>query len=109
MRYFAFVNAVIGVQNTMGSFLPGVYFQRQGTQNELLLGTYYKYQLNEGSVFTGFTRTMGLYIGLFNIFRDALVGKIMFEYDCYSAGFAYDINISILRTVSKAKGGFEVF
>ncbi|MCE2711458.1 MAG: PorP/SprF family type IX secretion system membrane protein [Cryomorphaceae bacterium] len=109
VRYSAFVNATIGIQNTRGSFLPGIYYQRQATQQEFLFGTHYKYLLNEGSSYTGFTRPMALYIGLFNRFRDALVGKIMFEYDCYSAGFAYDINLSGLRAVSNAKGGFELF
>jgi hypothetical protein len=33
----------------------------------------------------------------------------MMEYDQYSVGFAYDINISSLKTVSNAKGGFELF
>jgi hypothetical protein len=33
----------------------------------------------------------------------------MFEWDQISAGFAYDINISSLTEVSRAKGGFEVF
>jgi hypothetical protein len=41
--------------------------------------------------------------------KDALVGKLMFEYDQFSAGFAYDINISSLTEVSRSKGGFELF
>ncbi len=109
MRYSAFVNAVIGIQNTRGSFLPGVYFQRQATENEVYLGTYYKYLLSEGSMVTGFTRPMSFYLGVFHRFKDAFVGKVMFEYDCYSLGFAYDINVSSLRSVSNAKGGFELF
>jgi hypothetical protein len=33
----------------------------------------------------------------------------MIEWDQYSAGFGYDINISSLTPVSKSKGGFELF
>jgi hypothetical protein len=33
----------------------------------------------------------------------------MFEWDQLSAGFAYDINVSSLTTVSKSRGGFELF
>jgi hypothetical protein len=33
----------------------------------------------------------------------------MFEWDQFSAGFAYDINVSSLNTASKARGGFELF
>jgi hypothetical protein len=38
-----------------------------------------------------------------------MVGKIMFEIHEFSAGFAYDINISKLTEVSRARGGFELF
>ena len=108
-RYSAFANAEIGIKNTRGTLLPGIYFQRQKSSMEIMYGTYYKYILSEGSKFTGFTRPMSLYLGIFNRFKDAMVGKIMFEWDQYSAGFAYDINISSLNTVSQFKGGFEVF
>jgi len=109
IRYSAFVNAEIGIQNTRGSVLPGVYFQKQGSSTEILYGLYYKYILSEGSKFTGFSRPMGLYLGIFNRFRDAMAAKIMFEFDQYSTGFAYDINVSSLSTVSNSKGGFELF
>jgi type IX secretion system PorP/SprF family membrane protein len=109
MRFSTFVNAVIGIQNTRGSLLPGVYYQRQKTAQEILYGFYYKYNLTEGSKVTGFNKPMSMYIGVFNRFKDAMVGKFMLEYDQFSAGFAYDINISSLYEVSRARGGFELF
>jgi type IX secretion system PorP/SprF family membrane protein len=109
IRWSAFVNAEIGLLNSRGSLLPGIYFQRQKSTMEILYGLYYKYQLSEGSKATGFTRPAALYFGLFSRFNDALVGKLMFEWDQFSTGFAYDINVSSLTTVSKARGGFELF
>ena len=109
IRYSIFANAEIGIQNTRGSVLPGIYFQRQKSSMEILYGIYYKYKISEGSMSTGFTRPMSLSIGLFNRFKDAMVGKIMFDWDQFSTGFAYDINISTLTEVSRAKGGFELF
>jgi type IX secretion system PorP/SprF family membrane protein len=109
MRFSAFVNAEIGVTNTRGAFLPGIYYQRQKSAQEILFGTYYKYILHEGSRHTGFTRPMAGYIGLFGRFKDAMVAKFMFEWDQFSAGFGYDINISSLTEVSNARGGFELF
>jgi len=108
-RYSVFANAELGIQNTNGKILPGIYFQRQNSSMEIMYGAYYKLFLSQGSKFTGFTRPMSLYLGVFNRFRDAMVAKVMFEWDQYSAGFAYDINISGLSTVSEFKGGFEVF
>lgn len=109
MRMSGFVNAEIGIANTRGSILPGVYYHRQKNAQEIYFGANYKYNLHEGSRHTGFTRPMALYIGLFGRFKDAMVGKVMFEYDQFSAGFGYDINISSLTEVSRAKGGFELF
>lgn len=109
MRIAGFVNANIGIANTRGSILPGIYYQRQKSAQEIYFGANYKYNLHEGSRHTGFTRPMALYIGLFGRVKDALVGKLMIEYDQFSAGFAYDINISSLTEVSRSKGGFELF
>jgi type IX secretion system PorP/SprF family membrane protein len=109
MRWSAFVNADIGINNTRGSILPGIYFQRQKSSMEILYGTYFKYILQEGSHYTMRKKPAALYLGVFNRFKDAMVGKVMLEFNQYSLGFAYDINISKLTTVSKARGGFEFF
>jgi type IX secretion system PorP/SprF family membrane protein len=109
MRMSAFVNGEFGIANTPGSILPGIYFHRQKNAQELLFGANYKYSLNGGSRSTGFTRPSSLYTGLFFRLKDALVAKVMFEYDQFMLGFGYDINISDLSVVSKARGGFEVF
>ena len=109
MRWSMFANGTIGIQNTRGSILPGVYFQRQKTSMEILYGLYYKYQINEGSMATGFNKPFAIYLGLFHRLKDAMVGKFMVEWDQYSAGFGYDINISSLTEVSRSKGGFELF
>lgn len=109
MRMSTFVNATIGIQNTKGSILPGIYYQRQKTAHEIYYGLYYKYQLSEGSKVTGFNKPMSMYIGVFNRFKDAMIAKFMFEFDQFSAGFAYDLNVSDLYEVSRAKGGFELF
>jgi type IX secretion system PorP/SprF family membrane protein len=109
MRWSAFINADIGISNTRGSVLPGIYFQRQKSSMEIMYGLHYRYMLQEGSKITGRKKPMALYVGIFNRFKDAMVGKIMFEIHEFSAGFAYDINISKLTEVSRARGGFELF
>ena len=109
MRWSAFVNADIGISNTKGSLLPGIYFQRQKSSMEIMYGLHYRYLLQEGSKITGRKKPMALYLGVFNRFKDALVGKVMFEIHEFSTGFAYDINISKLTEVSRARGGFELF
>ena len=109
VRYSAFANATIGIGNTRGSFMPAIYFQRQKSSMEIMYGFNYKYLINEGSMYTGFNRPFSLYLGVFNRFKDAMVARFMMEWDQYSAGFAYDFNVSSLTPVSNAKGGFELF
>lgn len=109
MRFTGFINADIGIENTRGILQPGLYYQRQAGHQEIMFGTNYGYILHSGSKATGFTRPITGYIGFFYRFKDAAVARLMFEYDVYSLGFAYDINISDLTSVTKTVGGFELF
>ena len=109
MRFSGFANAIIGITNSRNSLMPGVYFQRQRTATEVLFGTYWRYQIQEASRVTGFNKGSYLSIGAFYRTNDAFVAKAMFEMFNYSVGFAYDINVSSLTNVSRARGGFELF
>ncbi len=109
MRLSVFANAVIGIENTKMSIMPGIYYQRQKTAQELMFGTYFRYMIQEESRITGYNKGAFLSIGAFYRNKDALVAKMMFEFSDYSAGFAYDVNVSSLINVSKTRGGFELF
>lgn len=108
VRWSVFVNGTIGISNTRWSVMPGLYFQRQKTAQELLIGGYGRYLISEASKVTGYKKGSYLSLGMFYRNKDALVAKAMIEWDNLAAGFAYDVNISGLRTVSQAKGGFEI-
>jgi type IX secretion system PorP/SprF family membrane protein len=105
MRYTFFANALIDV--TGGSILPGLYYQRQASANELMLGAFYKIELSKGARITGYTTGSAISFGLFGRYKDAMILKFMYEYEQFSAGFSYDINVSSLRKVSRYNGGFE--
>ncbi len=109
MRYSVFFNGDFGIENTRGVVQPGLYYQRQAGHQELMVGFNYGYQLHEGSRATGFTRPMTFYLGFYYRLKDACVARAMFEYDLFSLGFAYDINLSDLTPVTKTVGGFELF
>lgn len=109
MRFSGFINADLGIENTRGILQPGIYFHRQAGHQEIMLGTNYGYILHTGSKATGFTRPITAYIGFFYRFQDAAVARLMFEYDLFSLGFAYDINLSDLTPVTRSVGGFELF
>jgi type IX secretion system PorP/SprF family membrane protein len=109
MRISGFANAEIGIANTSGSILPGVYYHRQGNAQEILLGANYKILMSEGSKVTGFNRPMAFYVGAFGRLKDAFIAKFMFEFDQFMTGVSYDVNMSSLNDVSRARGGVELF
>lgn len=108
MRWSLFVNGVIGISNTRWSVMPALYYQRQKTAQEILIGTYGRYLISEASKVTGYKKGSYMSLGMFYRNKDAMVAKAMLEWDNLAVGFAYDFNVSGLRTVSKAKGGFEI-
>lgn len=109
MRYVAFVNGEFEMTDSRGSFLPGIYYQRQAVSSELYFGSYYKYHFHKGTRYTGFNRPSSISIGLFGRMNDAAVAKFMFEYDQVALGFAYDLNTSGLSDYSQGQGGIEFF
>jgi len=109
LRWSIFANAIIGFKNSNGALMPGVYFNRQKTNMEILYGTYYRIALSNASQVTGRVKPAFLDLGLFHRWGDALIAKVSLEWGGISGGFAYDINISSLTEASRARGGFEVF
>jgi type IX secretion system PorP/SprF family membrane protein len=100
-RFSYFVNSKIDI-NTEYSLLPGVYYNTQGKSSSLYMGSYIRKSFNSENN-TAFS------LGLFGRTKDAITLKLMYEYQKYSAGVGYDINISGLNSASKYRGAFELF
>jgi type IX secretion system PorP/SprF family membrane protein len=109
VRYTAFANADISIDGTDGDILPGVYYQRQGSFSQLLLGTYYKYKFNNGSNYTGFERPFAVSLGVFTRLKDSYIAKLMIDWDMFSLGYAYDFTTSSLTLNSNRLGANEIF
>ncbi len=109
VRYTAFANADISIDGTDGDILPGVYYQRQGSFSQLLLGTYYKYKFNMGSNYTGYERPFAISLGLFTRLKDSYIAKLMIDWDQFSVGYAYDFTVSSLTSNSNRLGASEIF
>lgn len=108
MRYSAFVNSIIGMGNSRLSLMPAVYYQRQGTAQEILMGTYFRYMIQEESKFTGYHKSSSFAAGVFYRNKDAVIVKGLFEWSGYALGLAYDFNVSSLTEVSRSRGGVEI-
>jgi type IX secretion system PorP/SprF family membrane protein len=109
IRYSAFVYFDQSIPNTNFSVAPALYFLRQGPHQEVLLGSYIRVALIEGSRTTGFIKTLTTSFGGFYRFGDAFITKFMLEFADYSMGVSYDFNLSSLTPVSRGRGGAEIF
>ena len=105
IRYVVFGNGDIGIGRSSFAVSPLVVYQIQGPTKELLAGLYGKY------IFVKQQGSSGGSVAIGSIYRnkDAVTTNIVLEYDSYTIGFSYDINISQLKTVSRGKGAMEIF
>lgn len=107
MRYNVYGSVVLCKKGSNLCFAPGFIYQNQKKANELILSTLVKYIIKEQSVHTTNEKPIVFSMGLQYRLRDALIPTLLFEYDKYALGFAYDLNFSNLTTASKTNGGFE--
>ena len=107
-KFIAHGSLELGKENTNLTFIPEFYFVQQGSQREILVGNVFRYLINEGSHFTGFSQSSAIYLGINYRVKDALITSVMLEYANYSVGFSYDFNMSSLMTSSNSRGGFEI-
>lgn len=99
----------IGTGNSNLCIEPSFVYFRQGSQQELTPGVNFKYIMTEGSKYTGRKKASAFSLGAYLRAKDALIATTMFEFASYACGFSYDVNVSSLKSVSQARGGFEVF
>ena len=102
------IECLIGLPNSKVSLKPAVIAQFQGPSKEILFGNQFKFKLQEASQVTGFVKGTYLSIGTFMRWGDAFIPSVTLEFDRYSIGASYDVNISQLRTASNGAGGFEI-
>lgn len=101
-------NASIGVKNTNLVLKPSYIVFIQGATKEITPGLTFQYILQEGSRYTGNKKPFALSLGGYYRMKDAFIAVAKLEYSNYAIGFSYDVNLSKLKTVSKARGGFEI-
>ena len=93
------------------SLLPGVIVMSQGPSFQVNAGTSFRFLLSKGrDSYQAFQ--IGLWSRISNkiqtgVLNDAAIISTRFDYDSFSIGFSYDINVSPLKAASKSHGGFE--
>ena len=108
MKIVAHGNVLYGIKNTNVSIVPGFVFYSQGSSNEILLGTLFRYTLKEASKITGNIKGSGFALGIHYRNKDAAITSAMIEIGQLTFGFSYDINLSGLKQASNGRGGAEI-
>lgn len=106
-KHTAFANAEIGISQTDLTIVPEIYFARQGPFMEVLVGSGFRYQLQEGSKHTGFIQEFSLTAGAYYRIRDAIIATLDIQYSHYTVGVGFDITNSTLSAVNRGRGAME--
>ncbi|MBK8702718.1 MAG: PorP/SprF family type IX secretion system membrane protein [Saprospiraceae bacterium] len=91
--------------------VPGVIVMSQGPSFQVNAGTSFKFLLNrQRNNYQDFQ--FGLWTRISNkiesgVLNDAVILSTRFDYNQFTLGFSYDINVSPLRPASNSNGGFE--
>lgn len=108
MKYIGHANFDIGIKGAGVALVPSVIYMRQGPSQEINAGFMFKYIIQDQAVYTNLKKACALSGGIYYRVGDAIIPTLLFQYDKYSIGVSYDMNISKLNSASKAQGGLEV-
>ncbi len=90
------------------SFVPQFMYVRQSPHQEIYGGAGLRFQLQNGTKYTGLVQENALTIGIQTRVKDAITPTVLIELTDYAFGFSYDLSVSKLGTTNAAAGGFEV-
>jgi len=86
------------------SLIPSVLFQKQGPSQEVVFGTFLKYNVGGYNP----VDNMSLQFGIFHRISDAIIPVVRMDVKTLSFIFSYDVNISKLTPASKGEGAAEI-
>jgi len=95
--------------------VPGIVIFDQGPAFELNAGTSVKFKM--GSRYKRGGNTQAFHLGLWGrmsnrldsgIWMDALILSTRFDFNQFTLGFSYDVNVSSLQVASNSNGGYEL-
>jgi type IX secretion system PorP/SprF family membrane protein len=107
-RFVFYANGEVNIRNTKIILVPSMVYMMQGPNREFLTGMMFKFILNEQSIFTSVKKPSSFSFGGSYRFKDAIIPSVLYMWDKYAIGMAYDINLSQLTPASNLRGGFEV-
>jgi len=107
-RVCAYFNGDFNIPNTRNAIMPTFLYMRQGPSTQFIAGALFKFILGDPSTYTAIKKPRALSIGGYYRFNDAIIPTLLFQYNTYAIGLAYDINVSSLTPASRRNGGMEI-
>lgn len=77
-------------------------FSHQGKYNEIIPGTQFKFLLEQKT-------NQAISIGAYYRLKDAIIGRVGYQYKTLTAGLAYDVNTSKFKAATNNKGAVEFY
>ncbi|MBS1651672.1 MAG: PorP/SprF family type IX secretion system membrane protein [Bacteroidetes bacterium] len=106
-RYCVYFSGDFNLPNTKNAIMPTFIYQRQGTNNELILGALYKFIIKDESTITDLRKAFAFAIGVQYRYKDAVIPTALLQYYKYAFGISYDVNVSTLTPASRRYGAVE--
>jgi len=108
LKYILHANTSFGVEGTNMAIQPSGFVQYQGGATNIVVGTFFRYNLKEKSKYSQFSNGAALSLGTHYRFGDAFIPSILIETGSFAFGVSYDFNLSGLSTASNGQGGYEL-
>jgi len=107
-RYVLHTNTSFGIGGTNIAVQPSGFVAYQQKAVEVVLGSYFRYNLKENSKYTQFSHGVAMSFGIHYRFGDAFFPSILVEMGSIAFGVSYDFNLSGLKPASNGQGGYEL-
>lgn len=98
--------------NSRIGLVPGIIVMKQGPSLQINSGTSLKFRLGSRAALNTQAFHIGAWVRVSNkvesgVLTDAAILSTRFDYNNFSIGFSYDINVSALKPASNNNGAFE--
>jgi len=107
-RYVLHTVTSFGVGGTNMAIQPSGFIAYQQKAIDVVLGSYFRYNLKEKSKYSQFSNGAALSLGVHYRVGDALIPSILIETGSFAFGVSYDVNLSGLASASSGQGGYEL-
>jgi type IX secretion system PorP/SprF family membrane protein len=101
---YVFSGGLKAVLNDYSYFSLLADYSKQGPSREAVGGILYSYKLGNDPDSYDYTFSVGGFVR----WQDAFIPVVKLQWNTFSLGFSYDVNVSPLSTVSENRGGFEL-